>query len=139
MYRINEEKVFCDIADGQAVVIDFTTGIYYGFTPLGSEVLEKLRDGSGPEDIFAALQAAGAGESVRADLDGFIGELVRKEILAGDAAGYSAGTTAIAPRALEEGFLLAVQEFNDVQDLLLADPVHEVDVDMGWPIMKENG
>lgn len=70
------------------------------------------------------------------DLHGFIGELTEKEILTGDGSG-SGEEPVFEDSAFEEGFLLALQEFSDVQELLLADPVHEVDVDMGWPIMKE--
>ena len=39
--------------------------------------------------------------------------------------------------ALMDGFLLEVSEYAEAQDLILADPIHDVDVDMGWPIMKE--
>ncbi|MBR2726969.1 MAG: hypothetical protein IKD71_03625, partial [Solobacterium sp.] len=39
--------------------------------------------------------------------------------------------------ALEDGFGLFLDEHAEVKDILMADPVHDVDVDMGWPIMKE--
>ena len=40
--------------------------------------------------------------------------------------------------AFEEGFDFTLDEFAEVQDLLLADPVHEVDVEQGWPILKDD-
>lgn len=42
MYKLNEEKMFFDITDGQVIVINFTTGIYYGAGMFGSVVLERL-------------------------------------------------------------------------------------------------
>ena len=40
--------------------------------------------------------------------------------------------------AFAEGFDLTLDEFSEVQDLLLADPVHDVDVEEGWPVLKED-
>ena len=42
MYKLNEAKMFYDIADGQAVVINFETGMYYGSSPLASAILDLL-------------------------------------------------------------------------------------------------
>ena len=36
-----------------------------------------------------------------------------------------------------DGFTLVLDEFSEVQDLILADPVHDVDVEKGWPVFKE--
>ena len=46
MYKLNEEKMFYDMADGQAIVINFTTGMYYGTSSLGSAVLDSLLSGA---------------------------------------------------------------------------------------------
>ena len=61
--------------------------------------------------------------------------LLEKEIL-------TAGETtdagcAIDAGALTDGFALTVDAFDEVQDLILADPIHDVDVEQGWPIMGE--
>ena len=58
MYKLNEEKMFFDIADGQAVVINFVTGMYYGTSTLGSAVLEKLVQKVSTDKILAGLSAA---------------------------------------------------------------------------------
>ena len=57
MYRLNEEKMFFDIADGQAVVINFVSGMYYGTTALGSVILERLLKGCAPAEIAGAVKA----------------------------------------------------------------------------------
>ena len=38
MYKLNEKKMFFDLTDGQAIIINFETGIYYGTTSLGSVI-----------------------------------------------------------------------------------------------------
>lgn len=137
MYRLNEEKVFFDIADGQAVVINFTTGMYYGTDALGSAVLEQLIGGVSETAIAEAVsKAAGCPSDFAAKLDAFIKKLVEKEILTA-ADGEESNSAAFDDAVFAEGFELSVDEFSEVQDLLLADPVHDVDVSEGWPILKD--
>jgi len=138
MYKLNEEKMFFDIADGQAVVINFTTGMYYGTSTLGSAVLDQLVKGVSPEKIVLAVKKAeGCPGDFEAQLDSFIDALREKEILI-KADETNEGDAEIVAEAFAEGFALTVDEFAEVQDLLLADPVHDVDVEQGWPIMKED-
>jgi len=135
MYKLNEEKMFYDMAEGQAIVINFTTGIYYGTSSLGSAVLDALLAGADTQTVLTALQALpGCPEDMEAQLRAFIGQLLEKEVIT---AGESTGAPcAIDTAALADGFLLTVDEFAEVQDLILADPVHDVDVEQGWPILN---
>lgn len=137
MYKLNEEKMFYDIADGQAVVINFVTGMYYGTTMLGSAVLDRLVKGNAPEKIAAAVKALpGCPEDFDELLDGFIAKLRETEILVSGET-VPGGDEPIDVKATAEGFALVLDEFAEVQDLILADPVHDVDVEQGWPIFKE--
>ena len=38
-YALNESKMFMDIEDGVAIIINSETGIYYGFNAFGTSVL----------------------------------------------------------------------------------------------------
>ena len=42
----------------------------------------------------------------------------------------------VSAAALEDGFELHVDAFAEAADLILADPIHDVDEGMGWPVMK---
>ena len=126
------------MADGQAVVINFLTGIYYGSTALGSVILERLVNGNDPEKIAEAVKALpGCPNDFDAQLEAFISKLKDNEILiAGET--VQGGDEPIPDTALADGFDLKLDEFSEVQDLILADPVHDVDVEKGWPVFKEN-
>ena len=137
MYKLNEEKMFFDITDGQAVVINFVSGMYYGTTALGSVILERLLKGYAPEEVAGAVKALpGCPEDFDARLGAFITQLRDKEILV-DGETQPGGGEEIGGMALADGFELPLDEFSEVQDLILADPVHDVDVEQGWPIFKE--
>jgi len=137
MYKLNEEKMFFDIADGQAVVINFVTGMYYGTSTLGSAVLEKLVQKVSTDKILAGLSAAdGCPSDMGAKLDAFIKALSDKEIIV--PADTEDQEVSFDKAAFADGFELTLDEFAEVQDLLLADPIHDVDVEEGWPIKKDN-
>lgn len=136
MYKLNEEKMFYDMAEGQAIVINFTTGMYYGTSSLGSAVLDSLLAGAAAEDVCKAIQALpGCPADMEVQLNAFIGQLLEKEIIV-PAEGTGASCT-IDASFLADGFKLTVDEFAEVQDLILADPVHDVDVEQGWPILNQ--
>lgn len=136
MYKLNEEKMFFDIADGQAVVINFTTGMYYGTGTLGSAILENLVKGAEETSVLEAVKKqSGCPAEIEETFQEFLNRLLEKEILV---KAEGTGTEAsLSPEAFSDGFSLSVDEFAEVQDLLLADPVHEVDVEQGWPILKD--
>lgn len=136
MYKLNEEKMFYDMAEGQAIVINFTTGMYYGTSSLGSAVLDSLLAGADIESICNAIQTLpGCPDDIRAQLSAFVDQLLEKEILV--PAESTGAVCTIEVSSLSDGFKLTVDEFAEVQDLILADPVHDVDVEQGWPILND--
>lgn len=137
MYKLNEEKMFYDMAEGQAIVINFTTGMYYGTSSLGSAVLDALLSGASVDATVAAIKALpGCPDDMDARMAEFVNALQAKEVVV-PAETNPAAVVAIDASALTDGFLLSVDEFTEVQDLIMADPVHDVDVEQGWPILGE--
>ncbi len=137
--KINEEKMFYDIADGQAIVINYLTGMYYGMSSLGSAVLDLILKGVSPARIADEIRKKdGCPEEIGEKIDAFIKTLLEEEILIGSPDDEGTGEPAvIGDEAYADGFELTVDAYAEAQDLILADPVHEVDVSMGWPVMKE--
>jgi len=137
MYQLNEAEMFFDMTEGVAVVINFATGEYYGTTPLGSEVLNRFLKGNSKESILKALSALkGCPANFSEILDQFEKQLLEKHILIpGPAA--AGGDEPIDESLSSDGFDMELNEYKEVQDLLLADPVHEVEEDAGWPNLKK--
>ena len=134
---LNEEKMFADITDGIAIVINSETGIYYGMNALGSAVLENIINGASLENILKALKAL---PNVPADIENkfnaFVDELKAKELVI--EGGDDAAEANISTEAVADGFDLSVDEYSDAQELLLADPIHEVKEDTGWTPEKDS-
>lgn len=131
-FVLNEEKMFSDIADGVAIIINSETGVYYGLNSFGTAVFENILTGVSIEDILAvAKNMLGAPDDMDARMQAFVNELKRFEIvLEGMTGGGVINLDAAVAQA--DDFTLTVQEYSDAQELLLADPIHEVKNDTGW-------
>lgn len=136
-YILNDAKMFSDIADGIAIVINSETGIYYGMNGFGTNVFENMLNGADTAAILAAMKALPAApEEMEIRLNDFVAILFDKElILPADAQGEVNLDAAIAQ---SDNFVLEVKEYNDAQELLLADPIHEVKEDTGWTPEKDS-
>lgn len=136
MYKLNEEKMFYDVADGIAVIIDFTTGVYYGMDALSSAVFDALMAGAGDEAVVKALQQLpGCPADVEAMYKAFVQKMLDRQMILGDGTGDACAPFDAALAA--NGFKLDCEDFSEVRDLLMADPVHDVEPEMGWPFLKE--
>lgn len=129
-YQLNEDKMFADITDGIAIVINSETGIYYGMNNLGTAVFENLIKGVSTENIVSALKALpNAPKNIEESFRSFLEAVVNKElIITDDANNASADFSSVEA----DDFSITVSEYNDAQELLLADPIHEVKEDTGW-------
>ncbi len=136
-YKLNESKMFADVTDGIAIIINSETGIYYGLNELGTAVYENLTNGASTQDIVACLKSIGAPADIESKVNAFVLEMKDKELLIED----SASTSEVSidkEMALAEDFTLSVKEYNDAQELLLADPIHEVKEETGWTPEKDS-
>ena len=138
-YALNESKMFSDIADGIAIIINSETGIYYGMNSLGTAVFDALMAGASAEAVLAALKALpGVPADMDARLTAFVDKLKEFDIvLDGNDAAGAVEVSIDAPVAEADEFTLMVEEYNDAQELLLADPIHEVKEDAGWQPEKD--
>ena len=137
-YVLNEEKMFADVTDGIAIIINSETGIYYGLNGLGTAVYENLMNGASVESILSALKGlSGAPADIEARLNKFIKDMVDAElIIEGSASNSSASIDASI--ASEDNFEMEAKAYDDAQELLLADPIHEVKEETGWTPEKDS-
>ena len=136
-YQLNESKMFADVTDGIAIIINSETGIYYGLNSLGTAVYENIANGASKENILNALKTSGAPDDIESKLNAFIQSMIDKEILV-EADASSVDVTIDETIAKEDNFELKCEEYNDAQELLLADPIHEVKEETGWTPEKDS-
>lgn len=137
-YKLNDLKMFADIADGIAVIINSENGIYFGLNGFGTEVFNNLLNGCSKEDIVCAVKKiAGCPADIEEKINTFISQLTAKEILIVDSE-KSEAVSLNSKCAIEDNFQMALDEYADAQELLLADPIHEVKEEEGWKPEKSS-
>ena len=137
MYSIDTEKMFYDIADDQAIVIDSETGVYFAMNTPGTLVFEQFVHGISAEEVVRALEALeGCPPDIGARVADFAAALVGFNILRESCAPGEG--EAVFDAALMGDFSLEMDRFEDAIDLMMADPIHDIDLTQGWPVLKED-
>lgn len=134
-YVLNEEKMFADVTDGIAIIINSETGIYYGMNELATAVYENLINGAPAEAILSALKSMqDAPKDLEENFNAFINAMIEKELII-----KSESKNGIVKLDSQyNDFTLSLKEYNDAQELLLADPIHEVKEETGWTPEKSS-
>ena len=137
-YVLNEEKMFADVTDGIAIIINSETGIYYGMNAFGTQVYENIVGGASIESILDAAKGfANLPADFESRLNDFVNAMLEKGILIkGDSS--NAEVKLDESLAKDDEFVLDLKEYDDAQELLLADPIHEVKEDTGWTPEKDS-
>jgi hypothetical protein len=123
----------------EVVVANFVTGVYYSLLGSAAQVWEGLMAGQPLDRVSQELAAVGGldAPACAAAADKLVSDLLAEGLIVADAA-PDAGVWSPAPALPGERYDLPVLErFTDMQDLLLLDPVHDVE-EMGWPHAAPN-
>lgn len=132
-YKLNEAKMFADITDNVAIIINGETGIYYGMNGFGTAIFENLIKGVSVEAILEELKKIpNILPNIEEKLNSFINIILEKELIILSDESSEIKAEIDASFAINDEFALNVNEYNDAQELLLADPIHEVKEEIGW-------
>ncbi len=139
-FRINEAGIVHESIDEEVVIINLETGSYYSLQRPAVDVWGVLTAPASVEDIATAVCERYEVDpaDMTQEVQRFLDELQQEDLIVLDA--NPGGTHAFARPSLQkhkapfEPFRL--QKFTDMTHLLLLDPVHDVDEEMGWPIRK---
>lgn len=138
-FKFNDAEMFMDIAEGTALVIDNETGIYYGMNAFGTLVFEALFHGMGVECLKQKLiSIEGAPKTISDNFDIFLNELLEKHILVSGDDNDNPVDEIDEEIARADGYKLEITAYDDAQEMLLADPIHEVKEETGWTPEKES-
>lgn len=131
-YKLNEEKMFADITDGMAIVINGETGIYYGMNSFGTALFANLIKGASTTAILERLKKISEASDIETKFWEFVNIAVEKELLIPSDEIVEVEIVLDEAATIADEFNLNISEYNDAQELLLADPIHEVKEETGW-------
>ena len=136
-FRVNSPEVISETIQGETIVINLTTGTYYSLPGSGAEVWEAAAASATVDEIAGVLRARydAPAEEITSGVAELVEQLLAEQLItASDAA--ASDLAAAEPLEPKLPFVKpALGKYTDMQDLVLLDPVHEVD-DRGWPHAK---
>jgi hypothetical protein len=134
-FRLNSPPVVLETVDEETIIVNLESGCYYDLNHTGGRLLEALAAGADAEAATALVAAAYGVEpdDLSEDAGALLERLLAEGILAaanGD--GPPAASASEAGPATRPFEAPRLGKYTDMQELLLLDPIHEVD-ETGWP------
>jgi hypothetical protein len=142
-FRINTPKVILESFDDEVVIVNLDSGNYYSLDKVGADIWSLLERGASLHETVSAVEGIydGDHDDIRAGVKRLVEELQAESLILSETRECSAGSrdAVLAENGVQGGkpaFAPPVlSKYTDMQDLLLLDPIHEVD-ESGWPNSK---
>jgi hypothetical protein len=132
--RIKQEGLIHDTVSGEAIVLNIETGTYYSLAGSAAEIWNLIGAKLSLAQISALIEHHySAALTAREDVEAFIATLLAEGLVFEDGDASGAPPEAFVGGSDWRKPELAV--FDDLQDLLTIDPIHDVD-ESGWPNAK---
>jgi hypothetical protein len=128
-HRINRPQAVAESVNDEIVAINMATGVYFNMRGWSAYAWALLSAGYSATEAEHLLAAA-SNADVSASLTDFLQALLDDGLLVPDLEATPSNAPA-APTTEWDG--LRLERFTDMADLILLDPVHDVDTAEGWP------
>ena len=138
-YRVNTPHVILETFADEVVIVNLESGNYYSLDKAGAEVWALLAEGLPWPRIVRHLGRLYLEPEAELDrhLRGWMAQLLAENLLVEvDNVAAADRDEPAAPLAEKRSFVPPVlHKYEDMQELLLLDPIHDVD-EAGWPKVK---
>ena len=136
---VNAPSVIGEVLGGEAIIVNLDSGAYYSLDGAGAEVWTAAQSGATLARMIDLVVAkfSGAPAEIAAGVAALVEELVAEGLLVAGSASTAPAADPFAgvaaPPTDRPPFVKPIlQKYTDMADLLLLDPIHEVD-EQGWP------
>jgi hypothetical protein len=142
-YRVNHPRVISQVIDNEVIIIDVTTGSYYSLLGSAVPLWESVQATASLSDIIARWTGRYQGnpDLIVSEASDFIERLLKEQLIATVDEGPDRPSGGNPPAREDQKVPFEapiLERYDDMQDLILLDPVHEVDDSQGWPRMGSN-
>lgn len=141
--KVNEPNVVHETIDGETILLDLNTGNYFSLDGPGAIIWEYIQKNGAWKNVISIMVAADESkkDTISESITLFVEELVNENLLVEGNGEASAEADAELEGQLKksvDNFVIPkVNKYSDMQDLLLLDPIHDVD-EKGWPESNES-
>lgn len=135
-FRVNTPTVTHETIDGEAVIINLDSGNYYSLLDAGSFIWTMLESGASASEVQHLVQHNYRGDATEIDrgVQELLAQLQQENLIVAIDGAPAVDLPEPSHNGHENPLFNAplLNKFSDMQELLLLDPIHDVD-EAGWP------
>lgn len=124
-FKLNAKDVNAEVIDGEAILINVATGVYYSLEDIGAYLWDLLTSGHSVEQSAQALVSRyriSAGQA-RTDLEGFLHQLIEEDLILESETADSPSANGVSAISSDEDYRKPeLNIYRDMGDLLALDP-----------------
>lgn len=144
-FRVNSPDVIQETIDGEVIIVNLGDGSYYSIDQVGADIWSLIEKGHTVDQIVGAINRAyvGSHEEVAQGVEQLVTQLQQEKLIVPSGAPQSNGQAELKPSLGQDDPNKTtfaepeLHKYTDMEDLLLLDPIHDVD-EMGWPYVPED-
>lgn len=136
-FEVATPEVVAEDFGAEIVVLNLADGRYFSLRGVAAALWRDAQAGYAPGALSAA---AGSVDPALGDaVDAFFTELLKAGLIreCGTVADQRGGGAASVGELLRERQAPVFEAFDDMAELILSDPIHDVEEDIGWPVRRE--
>lgn len=136
-FQVNSPNVIHEVIDGEAVLVNLESGSYYSIDNVGAAIWEYIENGLNVSQIIEGVadRYEGTQNDIEQGVQQLFTQLQEEQLIVPIEAPQTDGQVPPVNDAASSKPPFEVpilHKYTDMEDLLLLDPIHEVD-ETGWP------
>jgi len=131
-FVVNEPKVICERFESEIIVINLESGSYFSLRGTAADAWLRLEAGQSAEEISSSWKIRFPEVDPTESLQVFLHRLVAEDLVLA----APVQRVEFAGLDMESYSAPVLESYTDMKDLLLLDPVHDVD-ETGWPVERK--
>jgi hypothetical protein len=141
-YQPNSPNVIYEVIDGEVVLVNLENGSYYSIDSIGVTIWEAIEQSLSVDQIISRLanQYVGEPTDIERGVKEWLSQLAKEDLIIPDTANPTGVQQPVVATSSRNGIPFenpVLHKYTDMEDLLLLDPIHDVD-DTGWPNTNPN-
>lgn len=143
--RINVPKIVHETIDGETIILNLDKGNYYSLVGIGADIWGFIENNATMGHIIKEISNNYQGDQgdIKVAINNFVSELMQEGIVTPNNENKPENDESSHVQdqiELKENKPIfevpTLNKYSDMQDLLLLDPIHDVDDKTGWPTIN---
>jgi len=138
--KVNTPNIVHETIDGETILLDLQSGNYFSLDGAGAAIWDFIAETGDWKKVIELMTQNNSEQrtSISNSIEKYINNLVKEKLLipVEDGSSFNSDNTnkleSILLQSANDFKEPVVHKYSDMQDLLLLDPIHDVD-EKGWP------